>query len=116
MRLDGGRVAARGFQYQYLRTLESILSLLDDTDVESFRVEGPASRADAVDFDVVGGGPLSARCSSQEQISWRSIRNGEAIGALVHLVSGYEAESYEVQTNGIPTPAVLQLASVLGNQ
>ncbi|MGW0856021.1 hypothetical protein [Streptomyces sp. NPDC002690] len=67
VRMDGGRVAARGFQYQYLRTLEAMLTAADQERVHGCRIEGPADTAsvsavDVVDFDLVDrDGDWSAR-------------------------------------------------------
>ncbi|MGV9883695.1 hypothetical protein [Streptomyces sp. NPDC003006] len=54
--MDGGRVAARGFLYQYLRTLEQLVAAIDEPQVAGVRVEGPPpgdQAVDKVDFDVV---------------------------------------------------------------
>lgn len=54
--LDGGRIAAHGFQYQYLRTLETLLGLLENPAMAAVWIEGHASgtSAEKIDFSVVG--------------------------------------------------------------
>ena len=57
--MDGGRVAAGGFLYQYLRTAEAVLlALATDGRVHACRVEGDPrptelGSADIVDFDLI---------------------------------------------------------------
>jgi len=61
--LDGGRSAASGFLYQYVRTIEALLDVADLESVAALYVEGrPASAselvAESVDYELVdhGGG------------------------------------------------------------
>jgi tetratricopeptide (TPR) repeat protein len=117
MRLDGGRVAARGFQYQYLRTLESVLALVDDSRVIAIRVEGPASyngHADSVDFDIID---VNDCCTLAVQVKSKlpgaSVSGPEAFGVLTQLVAGHDALSYQLLTNGTPTPNARRLAAAL---
>jgi hypothetical protein len=54
--VDGGRVAAWGFLYQYLRTIEAVLAAAEDDRFAACRVEGGASESDqldVVDFDLI---------------------------------------------------------------
>jgi hypothetical protein len=100
--LDGGRAAARGLRYQYLRTLESMLSLVEDPRVASVRVEGPPSyegHVDAVDFDVLD---FNGDCRMAAQVKSKapegSVSAADIFSVLAHLVSGHEALSYQLLT------------------
>lgn len=118
-RLDGGRVAARGFQYQYLRTLEAILSSMDQPRHHSCRVEGPVEPAshvdpEVVDFDLVDEG---GRCLFAAQV--KSAGNGRNIGApdaisiLIKLVESCDAGQYWLITQARPDQNCRQLAANL---
>ena len=119
VRPDGGRVAARGFQYQYLRTLEYLLDQIDDPRVASVRVEGPPptqnAPADAIDFDVLG---VDDRCLLAAQVKskapGRLFTASEAFSAVVQLISTGDASSYCLLTNGQPSPTARQLAKLIG--
>jgi hypothetical protein len=115
--IDGGRIAARGLRYQYLRTLESMLGLVEDPRVAAVRVEGPPSHkghADAVDFDVLD---VDGRCRLAVQVKSKapgaSASAAEVFAVLVHLVSGHDAVSYQLLTNGAPASTAQQLAEAL---
>jgi len=115
--LDGGRIAARGLRYQYLRTLESMLGLVEEPQVASLRVEGPPSHeghADAVDFDVID---RDGRCCLAVQVKSKgpggSVSAADAFAILVRLISEQDASSYQLLTNGAPTSASQQLAETL---
>lgn len=115
--LDGGRIAARGFRYQYLRTLESMLSLVEDSRVASVRVEGPPSvegHADAVDFDILD---LDGHCRLAVQVKSKapggSVGAAEIFAVLVQLISAHDALSYQLLTNGAPASNASTLADTL---
>ncbi|MDW5325359.1 hypothetical protein [Plantactinospora sp. KLBMP9567] len=117
MAVDGGRVAARGFQYQYLRTLEMMLTLVDDPAVASVRVEGPSSQdgaVDAVDFDVLD---VDGTCRLAVQVKSKApggtVGAAETVGVLLQLIAGADAARYQVLTNGTPTPGAAQVAAKL---
>jgi len=112
--VDGGRVAAYGFRYQYWRTLETLLDVIDDDLAAAVRVEGPPSDSsgDAVDFDVIG---TDGQCLVAVQVKARvhggSMSGGEAFGVIARLI-GHEASAYEVQTNARSTPSAEALDQV----
>jgi hypothetical protein len=118
VRPDGGRVAARGFQYQYLRTLEYLLDHIDDPQVASVRVEGPpptqSGHADAIDFDVLD---IDGRCLLAAQVKskapGRLFSSSDAFSAVVQLILTGDASSYCLLTNGQPSPIARQLAQLL---
>ncbi|MBT0774307.1 ATP-binding protein [Kineosporia sp. J2-2] len=118
---DGGRIAARGFQYQYLRTLESMLTLIGDPHIASARIEGPvqsdaAVQVDAVDFDVLDH---EGRCHLAAQVKARSagatMSAAEVFTVVASLTSDYEADQYQLLTNATPTPQARQLALALSD-
>ncbi|MDB6084375.1 MAG: hypothetical protein JWN43_2256 [Gammaproteobacteria bacterium] len=120
MGVDGGRVAARGFQYQYLRTLESMLAVVNDPQIASVRVEGPpdhSGQADVVDFDLVD---IDGRCRLAVQVKSKApgatVGAAEAFGVLTHLVSGADALSFQLLTNGRPASTAHELAVALSAQ
>ena len=118
LRADGGRIAARGFQYQYLRTLEYLIAHIDDPRVASVRVEGPPPSqdnvADAIDFDVLD---VAGHCILAAQVKSKapgySFSLSEAFSAIVQLVSTSDALSYCLLTNGQPTSGAQKLANIL---
>lgn len=117
-RPDGGRIAARGFQYQYLRTLEYLLEHIDDPDVASIRVEGPSSihgmPAQAIDFDVISAdGHCLLAAQVKSKASSAPFSASQAFKALVQLLSAGEALTYCLFTNGHPAPTARRLAHIL---
>lgn len=117
MAIDGGRIAARGFQYQYLRTLETLLDFADNPLVRAVRVEGPTDAgagANAVDFDLItadGSSILAAQVKSK--FPGGAFDISDAVSAMIALVKGHDASSYQVLTNGTPAQPVSQLSLVL---
>ncbi|WP_419667584.1 NB-ARC domain-containing protein [Streptomyces sp. 2-1] len=118
-RMDGGRLAARGFQYQYLRTLEAMLTASDRAQVHGCRIEGPADRTsvsavDVVDFDLVdqvGDCVLAAQVKSASP--GRQVSAPESFMILAELVSKVEAERYELITAALPDRNCRALAKAL---
>jgi hypothetical protein len=117
--LDGGRIAARGFQYQYLRTLEGILAALDRPQVYACRVEGPPlssslADVDAVDFDLVDTDGRSL-LSAQVKSAGPGVRMGAsaALHALLRLTHASEADRYELITAAAPDRKCRALARTL---
>ncbi|MFB7633946.1 NB-ARC domain-containing protein [Streptomyces sp. NPDC056149] len=119
MAFDGGRVAARGFQYQYLRTVEALLASVADGEVAACRIEGPddtllLQHADSVDFDLVDAGGRSLMAVQVKSASAsRVVPAREAVSVLVHLVTGFEARKYLLITSAVPDESCLRLAEVL---
>src|SRR5689334_8795468 len=116
---DGGRIAARGLEYQYLRTLEAILDVLSDADIAAIRVEGPSGseRVDAVDFDVLDfAGNVRFAAQVKSAAPGRTVSAATTFGQLVDLVTNHDAAAYAVLTNATAEPSTLQLAAALGTQ
>lgn len=105
--MDGGRVAAYGYQYQYLRTLEQLVALLPEPQVDCVRVEGPSASegaVDQVDFDVVDlDGSVRMAVQVKSRVAGGSMSGATALGILLAMVSGgQEARSYWLLTNARP--------------
>ncbi|MEU2624624.1 hypothetical protein ABZ642_42045 [Streptomyces sp. NPDC007157] len=119
MTTDGGRIAARGFQYQYLRTVEALLAAAGDADVAACRIEGPGStvsvqRADSVDFDLTDAAGCSLMAVQvKSAAAGRTVRAREAVSVLVHLVTGFEARRYRLITSAAPDERCVRLAELL---
>jgi hypothetical protein len=120
--LDGGRMAARGFRYQYLRTLEALLEAAGPgSPVHAVRVEGPAPSApkqldgaDAVDFELVD---QSGNCLMAVQVKSRNnaryVSAPEAFGTLLQLVEAREAETYRLLFWGTPDAKARDFARLI---
>ncbi|MGW2305428.1 NB-ARC domain-containing protein [Streptomyces sp. NPDC001809] len=119
MTLDGGRVAARGFQYQYLRTVEALLAGLVTGDVAACRVEGPAGatsvrQVDCVDFDLVDAeGRSLVAVQVKSAGPTRVVRARDAVAVLLHLVTGFDSAAYRLITSASPNESCLRLAELL---
>ncbi|WP_411119954.1 NB-ARC domain-containing protein [Streptomyces sp. 058-1L] len=117
--MDGGRVAARGFQYQYLRTLEALLAALDREEVSGCRIEGPVQSAaapavDVVDFDLVderGDCLLAAQVKSAAP--GRRISAPDAFVILAAMIAKCDAVAYELITAAIPDARCSTLSRAL---
>ncbi|MFE4358304.1 hypothetical protein [Kitasatospora sp. NPDC056800] len=119
--MDGGRVAARGYQYQYLRTLEQLIAVIDDEQVASVRVEGPSAAEGAeerVDFDVVNlDGSLRSVVQVKSKASGGAISGATALGILLDMVCGnQESRQYWLLTNGQRGALSHQLDDILSSQ
>jgi hypothetical protein len=114
--LDGGQNAARGFRYQYRRTLEALIEALDKPAVAAVGVEGStvSSGAEVVDFDVEGH---DGRCLLAAQVKSKTagatMSAAEAFRVLARLAREVDAEQYEVLTNANPGPGATALATTL---
>ncbi|WP_335990072.1 hypothetical protein [Glycomyces sp. MUSA5-2] len=112
---DGGRIAARGFQYQYLRTLESMLGCLDDPRVDAIRVEGdPTSAQETVDFDLLeadGSSLLAVQVKSKGHEGRATAP--ELFKTLCGLVTQQESRAHELWTNAVPDAGARRLVEIL---
>ncbi|MET7821506.1 hypothetical protein [Micromonospora zamorensis] len=109
--IDGGRVAARGFQYQYLRTLEYMLKAIGNPAVFACRIEGEPHPAnpndvDAVDFDMVDeSGAILIAAQVKSRAAGAKIGLAEACAIFAKLVARNDARSYLLLTNAVaPSP------------
>jgi hypothetical protein len=105
--MDGGRVAARGFLYQYLRTLEQLVAVIDEPQVAGVRVEGPPpgdQAVDKVDFDVVDAdGAVRTAVQVKSRVAGGSMSGALALGIILQMLNGGQsAGSYCLLTNARP--------------
>lgn len=116
--VDGGRIAAYGFQYQYLRTLEHLVGLLGQAECAGVRVEGaPLSETstDKVDFDVVDhNGDVLLVTQVKSRMAGGSLGGTAALGILLDMIGG-EANhpKYSLLTNGRPDQKSGRLQQIL---
>jgi hypothetical protein len=116
--VDGGRIAAGGFLYQYLRTLEAALAALSDERVCAVRVEGdpnPSEVADSdvVDFDLIDGqGRVLLAAQVKSGGSGAQLGLSSAFRILVNLVK-IDASRYELLTNTRISADTVKLMQVL---
>jgi hypothetical protein len=112
--LDGGRLAASGFQYQYIKTVERVLPWLDldsPTDhvlvVEGDPAAAMESSQQVIDFHLRSG---SGVIEVAAQVKWKSpgrlMAATEAFSILLRLIAVGEAKSYELLTNSGAGPGL----------
>lgn len=118
--VNGGRNAARGFQYQYLRTVEAMLDAIDAGDVDVCNVEGsPMTTSqldDAVDYNLMGtGGRLILAAQVKSRSANNELNVSEAMTVLIRLAKNSDASQYLLITNSTLTPGVADLNQVLAS-
>lgn len=118
--MDGGRVAAGGFLYQYLRTAEAVLiALTTDGRVHACRVEGDPhptelGSADIVDFDLIDRNERVLRSVQVKSGAPDSqLSPGDVFTILARLVAKADAEEYVLLTNTNISPDAAELARLL---
>jgi NB-ARC domain len=116
--VDGGRVAAGGFLYQYLRTLEAALVALSDERVYAVRVEGDpnpseATDSEVVDFDLIDDqGAVLLAAQVKSGASGAQLGLSSTFRILVNLVK-IDAPRYELLTNTRISADTVKLMQVL---
>jgi hypothetical protein len=124
-RPDGGVVAARGFQYQYLRTVDEMLRLVEQgrEDVLSAHIEGRPSvgedEGQAVDLELQGVDGSRLKVIQVKSVADPATsRPMDVTGALRILLAmiRIDACSYELITNGRGGDGARRLARVLEEQ
>lgn len=116
---DGGRIAARGFTYQCLRTVEAVLIALADPRFHTCRVEGDPyptelSAVGIVDFDLIdteGNVLQSVQVKSGGTTARTEI--GPVFQILFRLTGRGEAEQYALVTDAQVSASVRELQRVL---
>ncbi|MEV8378679.1 hypothetical protein AB0P21_38420 [Kribbella sp. NPDC056861] len=102
---DGGRIAARGFQYQYLRTLEYLLDALSNPQISAIRIEGPvpAASTDTVDFDLLDQqGDSRVAVQVKSKAPHLTTSGPEVLATLIDLISVHQAHEYHLLSNSRP--------------
>ncbi len=115
--IAGGVAAASGLRYQYLRTLEELLTLAesDKSEVSAVRIEGSIGE-EAVDYALEGlnGERLKVvQVKSAIGTSSRRLSAGSTIKILRQLMRSGEAERYELVTNATLSSGAGTLAAML---
>lgn len=109
-------MAARGLRYQYLRTLERLLDVIDEPAVGAVLVEGDtaSSDQDKVDFLVsdCDGGAIAV-CQVKSVKAGGIMSGPDTFAFLAELVEGLDAPRYELLTNAVLTEAASDLTGVL---
>ncbi|MEU7800762.1 hypothetical protein AB0B10_15970 [Micromonospora arborensis] len=116
--IDGGRIAARGLRYQYLRTVEAMLDVLDSDIITAVRIEGPhgAHQVNAVDFDMVNSdGRVQLAAQVKSVGPGGTVSAAAAFGQLLPLVVDHDAVHYQLLTNANPDPGAQKLAALLAS-
>lgn len=117
--VDGGRNAAEGFLYQYIRTLEALLDAAELGSVGAVHVEGrrpvtEEARAESIDYELTdhAGSTLVA-------VQVKGHRPGGTMGptdifrALIGLVHDRDAPKYQVITNATLGGSAVALVAAL---
>ena len=100
---DGGRSAAKGFLYQYVRTLEALLDVADLDSVRAVYVEGRGAGerpAESIDYETVDhvGVTLDA-VQVKRRSPNRALGPAEVFRVLTGLTRDRDALRYELITN-----------------
>jgi hypothetical protein len=118
---DGGRSAARGLRYQYLRTLEALVDAAAEPGrgVVAVHVEGlpaPGGRApESIDYELTGaGGRTLVAAQVKARAPGTVMGAGEAFRALSGLVRDRDADRYSLVTSASGGQSVRELAGLLG--
>jgi hypothetical protein len=119
---DGGRSAARGLRYQYLRTLEALMDAVErrNNDLQSVHIEGrlgPDGRPpESVDYEASdSAGNLNLVVQVKSRAPGSTMGAGEIFGVLATLVEERDARRYELLTNALPGPSAGELLTALNS-
>lgn len=116
---DGGRIAAGGYRYQYLRTAEAVLiALASDARVHACRIEGgpvpvEIGDTDIVDFDLVDREGRVLRSAQVKSGERESLKPSEVFAVLARLVEKGNAEEYVLLTSVDVSAGAAEIARVL---
>lgn len=117
---DGGRNAAKGFLYQYIRTLEELLGSVYNAQVAALYVEGFSNAgegshaAESVDYELrdhAGQSLLAVQVKARTPSN--RLHAAELYRIIEKLVLGHKAVRYQVITNGILGESALSIADAL---
>jgi hypothetical protein len=121
--MDGGRNSAKGFRYQYLRTLEALMSAAEESNeiAAAVHIEGlPAADgvgAESIDYEVSDS---SGRVLEAVQVKARAARvamgAGQVFEALARLVTTRDATSYALLTTATEGRSATQLLAALDSK
>lgn len=121
MAADGGRNAARGLRYQYLRTLEALADAAEEPvrGVTAVHVEGlpaPDGKApESIDYELTGdAGVVLLAAQVKARAPGAVMGAGEAFRALAGLVKARDADRYALLTSASEGDSARDLAALLG--
>lgn len=119
---DGGRNAARGLRYQYLRTLEALMDAAVDpaqgvTAVHVEGLPGPDGTApESIDYEVTDtGGRIVLAAQVKARAPGAVMGAGEAFRVLADLVRGRDADRYVLLTSAAEGQSVRTLSETLAS-
>ena len=117
---DGGRNAARGLRYQYLRTLEALMDAVEEPGggVREIHIEGRpnpnGAAANSIDFELSdGNGHVLLAVQVKARMPRSIMGAGYIFGTLADLVSDQDAIRYGLLTNAVPGDSVFGLLAAL---
>ena len=117
---DGGRNAARGLRYQYLRTLEALMDAVEEPGggVREIHIEGRpnpnGAAANSIDFELSdGNGHVLLAVQVKARMPGSIMGAGYIFGTLADLVSDQDAIRYGLLTNAMPGDSVFGLLAAL---
>ena len=118
---DGGRNAARGLRYQYLRTLEALMDAAETPGcgVVAVHVEGlpgpGGAGLDSIDYELSdAGGHVVSAVQVKARMPGTVMGAGQVFKALAGLVRDRDAARYELLTSAEAGDSARDLVSVLG--
>jgi len=118
MVVDGGRSAAWGLRYQYLRTLEVLMDALEESDcgVVAVHVEGLPGEdgrgRESIDYELTDAdGRFLLAAQVKARAPGADMGAGQAFRALVGLARARDAARYVLLTTASAGPSVEGLVS-----
>jgi len=117
---DGGRSAAWGLRYQYLRTLEALIAALEEPEsgVVAVHVEGlpgeDGKGRDSIDYELTDAdGRSMLAVQVKARAPGTALGAAQAFRALVGLALARDASRYVLATTATAGPSVKTLVSIL---
>lgn len=118
--MDGGRSAAWGLRYQYLRTLEALMDAVERPEhgVVAVHVEGLPSQdgkgRESIDYEVTDAeGQFMLAVQVKARAPGTALGAGQVFRALTRLATARNASSYVLVTTATAGPSAMDLVSIL---
>ena len=119
---DGGRNAARGLRYQYLRTLEALMDAVEEPgdDARAIHIEGrpgaDGADADSIDYELTdASGQIVSAVQVKARAPGSAMGAGQIFGVLGALVLERDATRYELRTNARAGDSAMDLMEALSS-
>ena len=120
---DGGRSAARGLRYQYLRTLEALMDAVEEPGdgARAIHIEGrldaDGADADSIDYELSeASGQIVSAVQVKARAPGSAMGAGQIFGTLVGLVLDRDATRYELRTNARAGNSAMDLLAALSSE